>query len=55
MGSGAGFAAVGLMLLIWIAGFFVDGGLGLRTDSPLGLDLQPADDPAGLFLPRVSD
>lgn len=32
----AGFAAVGLMLLNWIAGFFVDGGLGLRTDSPLG-------------------
>lgn len=32
----AGFAAIGLMLINWIAGFFVAGGLGLRTDSPLG-------------------
>ncbi|WP_055480551.1 Bax inhibitor-1/YccA family protein [Sphaerimonospora mesophila] len=32
----AGFAAVGLMLLNWIASIFVGGGLGLRTDSPLG-------------------
>lgn len=31
----AGFAAVGLMLLNWIASIFVGGGLGLRTDSPL--------------------
>jgi uncharacterized YccA/Bax inhibitor family protein len=32
----AGFAAVGLMLLNWLASIFVDGGLGLRTDSPIG-------------------
>ncbi|MET8144700.1 Bax inhibitor-1/YccA family protein [Sphaerisporangium sp. NPDC005288] len=32
----AGFAAVGLMLVNWVAGFFTDGGLGLRTDSPIG-------------------
>ncbi|GII29831.1 Bax inhibitor-1/YccA family protein [Planotetraspora mira] len=32
----AGFAFVGLALLNLVAGFFVDGGLGLRTDSPLG-------------------
>jgi len=31
----AGFAALGLMLLNWIVGFFVTGGLGLRTDTPL--------------------
>lgn len=32
----AGFAAIGLMILNMIAGIFVSGGLGLRTDSPLG-------------------
>jgi uncharacterized YccA/Bax inhibitor family protein len=32
----AGFAAVGLMLLNWIVGIFTAGGLGLRTDSPIG-------------------
>ncbi|GII52937.1 hypothetical protein Pth03_13260 [Planotetraspora thailandica] len=32
----AAFAFVGLALLNLIAGFFVDGGLGLRTDSPIG-------------------
>jgi uncharacterized YccA/Bax inhibitor family protein len=32
----AGFAAVGLMLINWIASIFVTGGLGLRTDSPIG-------------------
>jgi uncharacterized YccA/Bax inhibitor family protein len=32
----AGFAAVGLMLLNWIVGIFTSGGLGLRTDSPIG-------------------
>src|SRR4051794_33586102 len=32
----AAFAAVGLMLLNWIASIFVTGGLGLRTDSPTG-------------------
>ncbi|MDH2428774.1 Bax inhibitor-1/YccA family protein [Sphaerisporangium sp. TRM90804] len=32
----AGFAAVGLMLLNLVAGFFIPGGLGLRADSPLG-------------------
>jgi uncharacterized YccA/Bax inhibitor family protein len=32
----AGFGAIGLMLLNWIAGIFVTGGLGLRTDSPIG-------------------
>ncbi|GGK69225.1 membrane protein [Sphaerisporangium melleum] len=32
----AGFAAVGLMLINLIAGIFVSGGLGLRTDSPIG-------------------
>ncbi|MFC0861967.1 Bax inhibitor-1/YccA family protein [Sphaerimonospora cavernae] len=32
----AGFAAVGLMLLNWIASIFVSGGLGLRTDTPMG-------------------
>lgn len=32
----AGFAAVGLMLVNWVAGIFTDGGLGLRTDSPIG-------------------
>ncbi|MFC6082378.1 Bax inhibitor-1/YccA family protein [Sphaerisporangium aureirubrum] len=33
---GAAFAALGLMALNFIFGFFVQGGLGLRTDSPLG-------------------
>lgn len=32
----AGIAAVGLMLVNLIAGFFIAGGIGLRTDSPLG-------------------
>lgn len=32
----AAFAALGLMLLNWIASLFVTGGLGLRTDSPTG-------------------
>ncbi|MEW9529058.1 Bax inhibitor-1/YccA family protein [Microbispora sp. NPDC049125] len=32
----AGFAAVGLMLLNWIASIFVSGGLGLRADTPMG-------------------
>ncbi|GAA0379146.1 Bax inhibitor-1/YccA family protein [Microbispora corallina] len=32
----AGFAAVGLMLINWIASIFVSGGLGLRADSPVG-------------------
>lgn len=32
----AGFAALGLMLVNMVAGIFVSGGLGLRTDSPLG-------------------
>ncbi|MEV0614954.1 Bax inhibitor-1/YccA family protein [Nonomuraea sp. NPDC050404] len=32
----AAIAAVGLMLVNLLAGFFVDGGLGLRTDTPLG-------------------
>jgi uncharacterized YccA/Bax inhibitor family protein len=32
----AGFAAVGLMLLNWIVSMFTQGGLGLRTDSPIG-------------------
>ncbi|GII77863.1 membrane protein [Sphaerisporangium rufum] len=32
----AGFAAIGLMLVNWIASIFTDGGLGLRTDSPIG-------------------
>ncbi|MEV0148561.1 MULTISPECIES: Bax inhibitor-1/YccA family protein [unclassified Nonomuraea] len=32
----AGLAAVGLMLVNLVVGIFVDGGLGLRTDSPLG-------------------
>jgi uncharacterized YccA/Bax inhibitor family protein len=32
----AGFAAVGLMLINWIASIFVTGGLGLRADSPVG-------------------
>ncbi|MFC4534269.1 Bax inhibitor-1/YccA family membrane protein [Sphaerisporangium dianthi] len=32
----AGFAAVGLMLVNWIASIFTQGGLGLRTDSPIG-------------------
>lgn len=32
----AGFAAVGLMLLNWVIGIFTAGGLGLRTDSPIG-------------------
>ncbi|MCF6468060.1 Bax inhibitor-1/YccA family protein [Nonomuraea sp. MG754425] len=32
----AGIAAVGLMLVNLIVGMFNDGGLGLRTDSPLG-------------------
>ncbi|WP_067135362.1 Bax inhibitor-1/YccA family protein [Microtetraspora malaysiensis] len=33
---GAAMAAVGLMLVNWIAGFFVTGGLGLRADNPIG-------------------
>jgi uncharacterized YccA/Bax inhibitor family protein len=32
----AGFAAVGLMLVNLLVGIFVSGGLGLRTDSPIG-------------------
>src|SRR5690606_20812003 len=32
----AAIAALGLMLVNLIVGFFVDGGLGIRTDSPLG-------------------
>ncbi|MEU0569663.1 Bax inhibitor-1/YccA family protein [Nonomuraea sp. NPDC005983] len=32
----AGFAALGLVLVNLIVGIFVDGGLGLRTDSPIG-------------------
>lgn len=32
----AGIAALGLMLVNLIASFFVTGGIGLRTDSPLG-------------------
>ncbi|WP_433498038.1 Bax inhibitor-1/YccA family protein [Sphaerimonospora sp. CA-214678] len=32
----AGFAAIGLIVINMIAGIFVSGGLGLRTDSPLG-------------------
>ncbi|MBN6051232.1 Bax inhibitor-1/YccA family protein [Nonomuraea sp. RK-328] len=32
----AGIAALGLMLVNLVAGFFVDGGLGLRADSPIG-------------------
>lgn len=32
----AAISALGLMLVNWIVGFFVAGGLGLRTDSPLG-------------------
>jgi uncharacterized YccA/Bax inhibitor family protein len=32
----AGFGALGLILVNWIVGIFVTGGLGLRTDSPLG-------------------
>ncbi|TDD52861.1 Bax inhibitor-1/YccA family protein [Nonomuraea terrae] len=32
----AGLAALALVLVNLVAGFFVDGGLGLRTDSPLG-------------------
>ncbi|WP_248961668.1 Bax inhibitor-1/YccA family protein [Sphaerisporangium perillae] len=32
----AGFAAIGLMLVNWIASIFTHGGLGLRTDSPIG-------------------
>ncbi len=33
----AGFAAVGLMLVNLLAGFFVDGGLGLRDGGPLAI------------------
>jgi uncharacterized YccA/Bax inhibitor family protein len=32
----AGFAALGLIVLNMVFGLFVPGGLGLRTDSPLG-------------------
>ncbi|MCG5216852.1 Bax inhibitor-1/YccA family protein [Streptosporangium sp. KLBMP 9127] len=32
----AAIAAIGLMLINLVAGFFVDGGIGIRTDSPLG-------------------
>ncbi|KAA9375280.1 Bax inhibitor-1/YccA family protein [Microbispora cellulosiformans] len=32
----AAFGAIGLMLINWIASIFVSGGLGLRTDSPIG-------------------
>ncbi|WP_214415912.1 Bax inhibitor-1/YccA family protein [Sphaerisporangium fuscum] len=32
----AGFAAVALMLVNWIASIFTQGGIGLRTDSPTG-------------------
>ncbi|MCA2225779.1 Bax inhibitor-1/YccA family protein [Nonomuraea aurantiaca] len=32
----AGFAAIGLVLVNLIAGIFIPGGLGLRTDSPIG-------------------
>ncbi|MEZ0073405.1 Bax inhibitor-1/YccA family protein [Planotetraspora sp. GP83] len=32
----AGFGALGLVLINWIASIFVTGGLGLRTDSPVG-------------------
>ncbi|MDF5754786.1 Bax inhibitor-1/YccA family protein [Spongiactinospora sp. TRM90649] len=34
--AAAAIAALGLMLVNLILGFFVDGGLGIRTDSPLG-------------------
>ena len=33
----AGFAAVGLMLVNLLAGFFVDGGIGLRDGGPLAI------------------
>jgi uncharacterized YccA/Bax inhibitor family protein len=32
----AAIAALGLMLVNFIAGFFITGGIGIRTDSPLG-------------------
>ncbi|MBO3750694.1 Bax inhibitor-1/YccA family protein [Streptosporangiaceae bacterium NEAU-GS5] len=32
----AGFGALGLILINWIVGIFVSGGLGLRADSPIG-------------------
>ncbi|MFI6500452.1 Bax inhibitor-1/YccA family protein [Nonomuraea typhae] len=38
----AAIGALGLMLVNWIASFFVGGGLGLRTDSPLGIIFSAA-------------
>ncbi|MFC4008297.1 Bax inhibitor-1/YccA family protein [Nonomuraea purpurea] len=35
-GLAAGIAAIGLLLVNMIVGLFNDGGLGLRTDSPIG-------------------
>lgn len=36
----ASIAAIGLLLINMIAGFFVSGGLGFRTDSPLGIGIS---------------